>query len=128
MLNDQSSFTDKKSRKKYLVCTLGFFLTKNKNVLLMSTELKQNVYICIFKKTKKEAIFCTHIVVSFLVSEQRDSIIDRALVSRPKVTVRTRPPVSSPLRSVHSAATHRPATQFTANSESLKIQKKNTKS
>lgn len=50
MLNDQSSFTDKKSRKKYLVCTLGFFfLTKNKNVLLMSTELKQNVYICIFK-------------------------------------------------------------------------------
>lgn len=57
MLNDQSSFTDKKSRKKYLVCTLGFFLTKNKNVLLMSTELKQNVYICIFKKQRKKQFF-----------------------------------------------------------------------
>lgn len=91
----------------------------------MSTELKQNVYICIFKKQRKKQFF---VHISFLVSEQRDSIIDRALVSRPKVTVRTRPPVSSPLRSVHSAATHRPATQFTANSESLKIQKKNTKS
>lgn len=58
MLNDQSSFTDKKSRKKYLVCTLGFFfLTKNKNVLLMSTEWKQNVYICLFKKQRKKQFF-----------------------------------------------------------------------
>lgn len=57
MLNDQSSFTDKKSRKKYLVCTLGVFFTKNKNVLLMSTEWKQNVYICLFKKQRKKQFF-----------------------------------------------------------------------
>lgn len=58
MLNDQSSFTDKKIEKKiFSVYFRGFFLTKNKNVLLMSTELKQNVYICIFKKQRKKQFF-----------------------------------------------------------------------
>lgn len=58
MLNDQSSFTDKKSREKiFSVYFRGFFLTKNKNVLLMSTELKQNVYICLFKKQRKKQFF-----------------------------------------------------------------------
>lgn len=58
MLNDQSSFTDKKIEKKiFSVYFRGVFLTKNKNVLLMSTELKQNVYICIFKKQRKKQFF-----------------------------------------------------------------------